>query len=344
MRRRLALLVVLTGPASVEAEPCAPRVELAGDPAAIAQVGGELGRLGVATGGAAPGCRVLHAQVQLEDAGVAVAIIDGARRSEGRVVTDVALAAAWIESWSRDELAWTSASHWGAAPPPLTTIRTAPPADRPATPPITLLDRIAIGAGYEQSFTNDTASWQGFGGHACVRVGGLCLGARVRYAQQDVASLDQLASTRSDAVALATVSTSFDLGRMTLAPELGAGVGRYATERPAACVKAVDVPCDPVDAGCGPPCPGPGMAVLSAQHEQSYAPRLAAALRIALPLFDHVWLDGIASFTYGPLAHDAPFPSIDKTAGPPEELAKRALPGEPSGALQLGVGLRIGTP
>ena len=85
-------------------------------------------------------------------------------------------------------------------------------------------------------------------------------------------------------------------------------------------------------------------AAVSAQREQSYAPRLAAALRIALPLFDHVWLDGIASYTYSPLGHVAAFPSIDKVAGPPDELAKRALPGEPSGALQLGIGLRIGAP
>jgi hypothetical protein len=49
------------------------------------------------------------AQVELgTDGGIAVAIRDGGRRSEGRVVSDAAMAASWIDSWLRDDLDGTS--------------------------------------------------------------------------------------------------------------------------------------------------------------------------------------------------------------------------------------------
>jgi hypothetical protein len=81
-------------------------------------------------------------------------------------------------------------------------------------------------------------------------------------------------------------------------------------------------------------------------HAVTFTPRIAAALRLAVPLFDHVWLDGLASFTLGPFGHTDPFVprttnTMDPSNPPPEELA---LPGESSTGIVLGVGLRVGTP
>jgi hypothetical protein len=336
------LALVLAGSSMVRAAPCAPRVELLGDPAAVAQVAAELARLGVTTGVAAPGCAAVHARVQLDDGGVAVAISDGQRRSEGRVVSDVALAATWLESWARDQVAWAAAPSPSKPTPSPPAIRA--PADVPATvPPTSIFRQGAIGVSYEQAFTNDAAWWSGFGGHACVVVGGWCIGARVRYATQSYASGTALPSTRHDAAALATVSTGLDLARMSLAAELGAGVGKYASDRASTCIKP-DPTCDPiVSPDCPPGCADP-TAPPSAQHAERYTPRLAATLRLALPLFDHVWLDGLASLSVSPFAHADGFASDVPSNGPSKGVDVYALPGEPPAVIQLGVGLRIGAP
>ena len=78
------------------------------------------------------------------------------------------------------------------------------------------------------------------------------------------------------------------------------------------------------------------------------APRLSAALRVSVPLFDRVWLDGIAAATFAPLGHTDPFTASANADGtapgggvPVEQLA---IPGESIGALTLGIGLRIGVP
>ncbi len=75
----------------------------------------------------------------------------------------------------------------------------------------------------------------------------------------------------------------------------------------------------------------------------TYTPRVAVALRLAVPLFDHVWLDGLASFSLAPFGHGdfAPGPGDPPLNVPPKDVT---LPGEPAAALQLGVGLRMGAP
>ncbi len=61
-----------------------------------------------------------------------------------------------------------------------------------------------------------------------------------------------------------------------------------------------------------------------------------------MPLFAHVWLDGVASAQVEALGHDQPFPAMRSPAGvPPDQIA---LPGEPIATLQLAVGLRVGLP
>src|SRR5512139_3900475 len=103
-------VVLLSGLRIAGAEPCPPRVALAGDGEAIARVGEELGRLGVsiASADAAPlrdGCPTVRAQVGLESNGrIAVAVQGATSGSEGRVVSDAALAAAWIDSWTREDV------------------------------------------------------------------------------------------------------------------------------------------------------------------------------------------------------------------------------------------------
>ena len=108
-RVALALVLVASAAQTGRAQPCAPRAELGGDAEAVAKVAVELQRLGVDASTdplkrTPTKCPVIVAAVELDESGgIAVAVRDGAQRSEGRVVSDPALAAAWIDSWLRDD-------------------------------------------------------------------------------------------------------------------------------------------------------------------------------------------------------------------------------------------------
>jgi hypothetical protein len=80
----------------------------------------------------------------------------------------------------------------------------------------------------------------------------------------------------------------------------------------------------------------------------TWSPRLAAGVRLAVPLFDHVWLDGIASVAVSPMSHGDAFASTIDTMNPDGTVgtgdSPYALPGEPTFGMWLGIGLRVGAP
>lgn len=352
----LALLALVSAPRTGTAEPCAPRAEVGGDHVAVERVTNELVRLGVTVAVAAPGCPVVKAIVELDrDGGIAVAVRGAAQRSEGRVVSDAALAAVWIDSWLRDDL-----DGWSAPPPrvaavepvaPPTALPLMPPGDVPAVPPSpSVLEQMAISFSYEQAWTDDGSSWTGGSLAACLRIGAVCVGARARAAFQPELTAGITAAARSDLSVLAVASLPIDVGQFFLAPELGVGLGRFATRRLEGC-KASEMPppnCDPMDPTCVPPpvtceaSPGTNGLVYVGDglDESSYTPRLNVALRVAVPLFRHVWLDGLASFTFAPFGHREAYGG----SSTPIDPGTFALPGEPGTGIQLGIGLRVGAP
>jgi len=340
---RGALLVTMVAALqTAAAEPCAPRAHLDGDAEAVARVTAALKALGITVDPAAPhgaGCPVVAAAVELDrSGGIAVAVRDATNRSEGRVVSDAALAAAWIDSWIHDDFAPEAApavaSGPGVAAPGMVPAHDAPPDavpahDAPVTGAPSLLDRFALDAGYVRTFSFDGSGGSGFAAAACVRAGEMCIGARVAYSTLDVPT----GVTRGDLMATATASWSRTVGAMRISPELGAGVGRMTTE---AC--PAPPPCDPTMMMCPavPPCDAIGV------HQTSYTPRLTGALRVAVPLFEHVWLDGTASLALAPFGHSDPFPGMmpDPSGG----TNPGPIPGEPDAAAQLSVGVRVGWP
>jgi hypothetical protein len=363
-RAALAAAVLLSGSRTM-AEPCAPAARLDGDGDVAAKVAVELQRLGVAiTAGAADaaappgsvtrgeaGCPSLRAAVARDPSGaVAVTIRDGADRIEGRVVGDAQTAAIWIDSWLRDDdvdaplLAPRIVPAAVPAPPasPSETPAVATAAAAPATP-----DRLAFDAAYESRWADDGTGWTGASASACWRIGPACAGARVRAAwlPQTVTSDALSAYARSDLAAYAIATTSIELGRMRVAPELGFGVGRMSTRRFDSC-KPPPM-CDPTtDPNCGPngaPPPGtctdPATMYTPASFEaETWTPRAAASVRVAVPLFDHVWLEGTASAELAAGAH-GPFATQPDAAG-----NVITTPGEPQADVTLGVGVRVGAP
>jgi hypothetical protein len=345
VKSALALAAMLSGlsanAGTVDAAPCAPHAALAGDAAAVAQVAAELKQLGVAVdpeGVVAPrGCPVVVAAVELDrGGGIAVAVRDASHRSEGRVVSDASLAAAWIDSWLRDDFEAPQIEPPMAVPKPLAVVAT--------TEAHSMFDRYAVIVGGGPEWSTDGTRWTSFTVSACARIGAFCVGARAGYAEQALA-VRSTAANRSDLTAVATASLPIDVGRMSMAPEVGVGLGRFSTSRIDGC-KPVKPICPPTDPTCPPPCmPDPlkadALAVGDHFTHSTIAPRATAALRVAVPLFDHVWLDGIASVTYSPLAHGDDF-----AAGVPPPVgtlpADIALPGEPAATFHLGIGLRVG--
>jgi hypothetical protein len=293
------------------------------------------------------------------EGGIAVAVRGPVRGSEGRVLSDAAGAAAWIDAWARDDL---EVATWGAAPsvtPVIATVRDAsPPQPANQTP---WIDRVSLSASYEHAWTNDGSSWDGAGASACVRVGFACIGARARAAFEPELRHEVTGAKRSDIGVLATVSVPLRLGQMAIAPELGLGVGRFNTRRIEGCESRPDTPppdCRIDDPSCPPPpAPEPAppdgacdttttdasgvpLAYVGDGFENStYAPRISIALRIAVPLVRYLWLDGVAAVTHAPFSHGDPFMAL-----PPNSSRYLELPGEPARGVQLGIGLRIGAP
>jgi len=362
----MATALVLSGLRTVGAEPCPPRAALDGDGVAVERVAEELRRLGVSVASAnetsSNGCSVVRARVELDTTGgIAVAVQGATRGSEGRVVSDATLAAAWIDSWTREDV---DNALWAAPASPSSPTARAPrrrvaAAEQPLAPidvapaqPASRWDRIAVSAGYEQTWSDDNASWSGASAAVCVRLGGFCVGGRARVAFDPERLHNATGVARDEMSVLATASYPVAIGTMSIAPELGVGVGRLSTRRVEDACKLVMPPnCSPMDPMCvpqpmcDPSDPGttmtPKVYVGDNFSAATYAPRIALAVRVAVPLFEHVWLDGLAGLTYAPFAHGSVF-ETGASASDPVSPELVALPGEPSTGYVLGIGIRVG--
>ncbi|MCE9574646.1 MAG: hypothetical protein K8W52_15970 [Deltaproteobacteria bacterium] len=335
MRRAAMLaLLALSGSRTSWAEVCAARAEIDGDRELAARVSDQLRQLGVPEATSeAPGCPPLRAAVVRDPSGaVAVTIRGAGDRIEGRVVDDELVAAVWIDSWLHDDLA---APLWAA--------RAVAPAPRRAG----RLDRLAFGAGYEATFSDDSTAWSGVAATVNRQVGPAWLGLRGRFSSQGevLSATAPTAAARRDLVVLATAAYPTHLGRMSIAPEVGVGLGALSTRRLEGCKPIVPVNCDPTDpstAGCDPMCPpggDPAIAYIGDGFATTrFTPRLAGALRIAVPLFDHVWLDGRAAIEAAPGRHAGEYDTAIKADG----SAGVPLPGEPLTSYGFAIGLRVG--
>jgi hypothetical protein len=357
-RAALAMAFLVSAMRSAGAEPCQPRAALDGDSTVVARVGAELARLGVAIATPSPrpeqastetgACPTARVTVAVDvDGMISVAIREG-EGSERRAVSAPALAAVWVDAWLRDELdAMPGEDGGGPSPAPLGPPSVAPRIDVAASVAPrrrSMLDRGALAVAYEQTWSDTHQPWNGIDVAACARLGALCFGTRVRYAAETVVA-QATAAARADFTALAIASYSLALGKVELAPEVGVGVGRMTTTRIDGC--APPPVCDPAMASCpAPPCAsgapsgtayvGDGLAVAT------ITPRGEAALRASVPLFDHVWLDGIAAVNASVDAHTAAF--LPRLVPSQLTTAQVTLPGEPVALFQLGIGLRVGAP
>jgi hypothetical protein len=349
--RSPALLLALCAPAA--AEPCPPHARLSGDPAAVASVGVELTKLGVVVSDAPSTCRTIDATVELgPSGGYAIAVQHGGQ-SEGRTVGDAAVAATWLDSWLVDDFGGPTFSAKLASAPIVMRPQPVTEAEAYADTKIAPRLGVAVFAALDQAWTFDRARWTGISAGACAQVGRLCFGATGRYATQSML-VGQTAAARSDLSVLATASVTSQVGRFQVVPELGLGVGRMTTKRVDGC--RVVPACDPADPHCSLPPVDPECAERDQEHAyalrldddyhvSSVTPRARASVKLAVALADHLWLDGVAAVMVSPFDHDDPYGLPNATPAPfGVPMDQLALPGEPLGTFELGIGLRWGTP
>ena len=229
---------------------CPPSARLRGDVGPVTSVAALLAERGIATG-TSP-CPAIGVTLERRHAQLVVTIEVGEGTTVERTVSDGRTAATLIESWARTDVE-----------APLLTAHDHPPApvDHPAEPPGERRDyddgwsagsaadapaptasaslsavsapaadtagrRVQVFAVAENAVASDRTRWAGAQVGACVMLGPLCAGARIRFAtvfggtERWRGNLD-----RRGAEMLLGADLPLRLGRATLAPGLAAGIG-----------------------------------------------------------------------------------------------------------------------
>lgn len=347
----IAIVCIDAAPAAAD---CLPAADLSGDADIAAEVARALSRLGVVHGDFEGACPAVTATVLRDEAGIAVTVRDVRGRIEGRVVADPRTAAAWIESWVRDDAAplWSATPVVAApaAPPPEVALVTELPvvvdevaAETTVSPRewSRWLPSVAVHLG--RDFASDGSSWDGVGVAGCVRVGGLCVGATGRYVRNNgFSNTSGLTSyDRSATILSATAAYRVKVARVLIAPELALGAGWTTTRR-----DELAEPCFNPD---GMLCEGP-IFVGDGFGARTVAPRIGGALTVAVPLTSWMFLDGRLGAEAAPGAHVDPHrhdPNTnptDPTNPIPADDPLLDLPGEPSWAWTAAIGIRAEMP
>jgi hypothetical protein len=248
---RSILLLIAIGAAAVprggqaQERPGSPAVRLAGDPALIAAVRAALADRGIATGARAAAA----ADVRLERRGsrIAIAAALGGGEAGGpvwREVSDARTAATVIESLVRTDveaplLSVRPVDPAPAAPPPAPRGAFADEDDPPPAAPAATVAAVPAERGgrglqlfalAETSRANDRTSWIGVQVGACVMLGPVCAGARVRSAVVAAEPWPADIDRRGFEVLLGA-DWPLRLGRVVLSPGVGAGVGSTHTHQ-----------------------------------------------------------------------------------------------------------------
>ena len=363
---------------------CVPSATVSGDAALVADVVAHLDQMGVGSDSAAATCPRIEATVVHDGTSVTVSVRDAFGVVETRVVTDARIAATWIQSWCRSDIPAPLLVPAVLPPPAPVSTRVSStgsePRDTVSVPaPLagaSFAPRWSGAAMYESSDANDGSSWSGVSASACVLTGGVCFGALARYATNPKISItDELTfADRTNIDLVATAAIPFTVGRATVVPMAGVGIGRLRTARHEPAVPPEPDPNDPCGANMAPDdpamCPvdlpyyiGDGFA---ATH---WGMRLEAQVTLSVPLGKTVFLDLGAGVSLLPGSHkDAyapPPPEIDPDLPPngdptdpmdpnlppdpngdtdPFYDPLLELPGEPGRLIRFAIGLRVELP
>jgi hypothetical protein len=281
---------------------CPPAARLVGDPEVGHQVALELAILGVQSADIPAGCPAVEVVVGRTDRGVLVAVRDPAGREEAQTVTDAQVAATWIESWVHPDIAaplLTAGAGFAAIPTgdPVA-VRTL----APRSPDRFGYRGVIVAAAGELHSADDDSDWRALSASACARFGALCPGLAARAGDNRGLSIDggATSSNRFAVELLATLSAPMEVGRMTLAPSLGLGLGYTRTGRGGGTTCSVENGPDPATgAMCEPP-----VAIDDGFTAWNLGPRGEVGLSGSFPIAGGLSLVLGVSMSFVPMARD----------------------------------------
>jgi hypothetical protein len=358
----MALFPLRLASAQAETDSCVPTAVLIGEDGLVGELEDELVELGVATERRGT-CPASQAQVTRTPQGVAVVLRDSLGRVEQRVLSDLAVAAAWIDSWLRPEIDPLSFAAFPSAPAP------APAAPPPPAAPAASLGKVApassagllpfrshLGIAYEWSKSDlNSETWQGVRADACLFLGRACLGLVARYADNlrttPVFETDGIQHERdygeSEYYGGAMIEVPFQLAQARVVPRANIGYGFYSFRAPS------EIICyDDPEVGC-------------VDESNSYTRRNLNAevgLSISLPVTGWLAIDLGGSLDVRPLAdrsvsYDSGAPCVDPPMpGDPDmpndpvpndpacmdkPIPATAVEGQPTRLWRFGLGLRV---
>ncbi len=210
-----------------QAATCRPAVTLEGEAELVGSVAQALQQRGIDTV-AGPGCPLLRARVERRGSWLSVSISEEVRHAE-RLLASAEGAATLIESFARSDISAplllghpVAGMEKSPAPPAVAPLLAVSPPAAPSPGAV----RYTAGLLLEAAGGNDGSFWLGASVHLCARIGRFCLGALARVAAQVpelISGFDQILRLSTEALLLAELPLR--LGRVTLLPGLGFGVG-----------------------------------------------------------------------------------------------------------------------
>ncbi|MFN0246734.1 MAG: hypothetical protein ACKV2T_07480 [Kofleriaceae bacterium] len=207
--------------ASARAEVCPPAVSLNGDSHATVAVGELLTARGIDVDGS--NCKVLHAKLSERGSTIVIDVTQADGTTIQRVVDDTITAATVIESFTRTDVGDPLLATRPVPPPPVVTELEAKarPAPRPPR-------GVHLSTAIETSFGSDRTRWTGVHVGACVVLGPICAGGRVRGAGVTWDPWEGDIERRSTEL-LAGIDIPFAVRSWRFTPGFAAGLGHMQT-------------------------------------------------------------------------------------------------------------------
>lgn len=232
MRGRDAMAGLLAGVtllvwAPVAGAACPPAAKVVGEGPLADEVRELLVLRGIPSEGD-PECPVVLAQIESADGAIRVQLSSSGETTEMRTVSDTVTAATVIESWVRSDIEQPLIEGAEMKPtPPATTPTNPKPTPLAIEPPAANSVVVSTGAAVFVSRGDEASVWVAPEVSSCLSVGPVCAGALVRgeFDTRLSGSSVQFDTSRLGADVLIAATLPVQVGKLSLAPTIGAGAG-----------------------------------------------------------------------------------------------------------------------
>ncbi len=252
---------------------CRPQASLLGEADLVAALAIQLGEHGISTM-VSPDCPSVQASIEKVSTGLFVSLRDASGTTAYRNLSDLRIAAIWIDSRIHDDLA-SSLLVTRSIPTsaPLATASVVATSTRSASAPATR--HWIFSADYLTETANNAVRWTGFRADVCRQFQFGCYGLSARLSESGtIVEDDDFQEFSQDSISLsAQASFPFQVGRSTLVPHLGIGANRIISQR------KTDAPCE-----TDPLVPQAPDCIEFGKSRISWAPSIEVGAYLSLPI------------------------------------------------------------